>query len=353
MKDERAVGGTPRSFISANSKNGFFSLYDEVFDTKRFDRIYVILGGPGTGKSTLLRGISAKARERGFAVEEILCSSDPASLDGVILASGNKRIGILDGTPPHARIITAPAVCEQIIDLGAFWDAQRLSVHKSTLLALTEKKQNAYARAYALLSAVGALWEEKRICFSPYFDKEKAKRQIKHKLGTCRQRGEATFRLLRTFSGAGEVVLSPCEEKAHNLLYIGGNQVAAEIYLSYFEEILKSLSVKRTVFLSPLDGKSVDGIYLEESATLLLKESLREKGIRGRRIVADRFFTLHPEESREHRALLESTKAMVLSALSEAKKAHAAMEEYYIDSMDFDALRAFREKKTEEILSFL
>ncbi|MBE6656408.1 MAG: hypothetical protein E7609_06050 [Ruminococcaceae bacterium] len=353
MKNEHSAASIPQSFISANSKNGFFSLYDTVFKTKTFDRIYVILGGPGTGKSTFLRQISEKAKEDGISVEEILCSSDPSSLDGVILKTSEKRIGVLDGTAPHSRIITAPAFCEEIIDLGVFWDAERIAVHKNELQLLGEKKKHSYARAYTLLSAAGALWEERRLCYAPYFDKEKARRQIRHKLGASKQTGEVTYRFMRSFSGMGEFILHALTESAQNIVYVSGNCVAAEIYLSYFEEILKNSSMKRTVFLSPLDGKSVDGIYLEESATLLLKESLKGNGGRGRRIVADRFFTACLETSKEQRMSFEGVKAMALSALSEAKKAHAAMEEFYIDSMDFEALRAYKDKKSTQILSLI
>ena len=347
------MGKAQQTFISANGKNGFFSLYEQVFSTEHFDRIYVILGGPGTGKSTFLRKISEKGRGNGIAVEEIACSSDPDSLDGVILASRGKRIGLLDGTPPHGRIITRPALCEEIIDLGAFWDAEGLSEHKATLLALGEKKKRAYLRAYALLEALGALWEESRISLLPYFDTEKAKRQIQHKIGTKKQAGYAEYRLMRSFSGKGEIVLSPCDGYVQNLLFVGGNQIAAEIYLSYFEKILQKSEVARTVFLSPLDGANIDGIYLKDSQTLLVKESLKRGSAKGRRIVADRFFSSHIEESKERRACFESVKGLALAALSEAMETHAAIEEYYIDGMDFTALAAFREKKTEEIISRL
>lgn len=353
MEEKRALSNTPRTFISANGKDGFFSLYDEVFDIKKFDKIYMIFGGPGTGKSTFLRSISRKGTEKGARVEEIACSSDPYSLDGVILEKGDGRIGILDGTPPHARVITSPAVCEELIDLGAFWDEKCLTAHKRELFALAEQKKRAYACTYALLSALGALREERRLRLSPHFDREKARRQIKHKLASCKEKGEAKRRLLRSFSGAGEVVLPFPTVAFDNVLFVGGDKLSAEMYLSYFEEIARELSIKRTVFLSPLDGKSTDAVFLEESKTLLIKETLRQSGQTGRRIVADRFFTAIPEESKERREIYDGVKRAALTALAEAKEAHAAMEEYYIDGMNFDALAEFREKKTEEIVANL
>ena len=353
MKEKRAESPFSSAFISSNSRNGFYSLYDSVFDNQSFDRIFTLFGGPGTGKSTFLRGISQKARERGYAVEEILCSSDPASLDALIVTNGEKRIGVLDGTPPHGRIITSPAVKEELIDLGAFWDAKRIAFHKDKILRLAARKKLAYARAYALLSAFGSVWEEGNISLLPCFDKEKAKRHIRHKLQACKQKGTATHRFMRAFSTQGEWRAPIDEENLQGLLFIGGNQNAAEIYLTYFEEILQELSIERTVFHSPLSPNSVDAIYLKEIKTLLIKEELRGGSVGGRRIVADRFFPAHAVIEKERRALTAPLLNTALAVLKEAGEAHTATEAYYIDGMDFEALETFCKQKIESILSLL
>ena len=69
-------------FASSNSSEGFKSYYPEVF--ARANRLYVIKGGPGTGKSSLMRRAAAAAEKKGFATEHYFCSSDPSSLDGVL-----------------------------------------------------------------------------------------------------------------------------------------------------------------------------------------------------------------------------------------------------------------------------
>ena len=343
----------PTTFISANSENGFFSLYDTVFHPEKMDKIFVIAGGPGTGKSTFLKELCTEVQQKGVAIEKILCSSDPQSLDGLILRHRGRSVGVFDGTPPHGRVLHRPAIIEELWNLGELWDSESISRQKEEILFYNEQKSNAYARAYALLRSLGALKEERRIFYRPYFEKEKAARQIRHKMKGCRPKGEREVRLLRAFSTAGEVTLFPIYKEDQQLLLIGGKEAAAEIYLSFFAEYLKKAEIEHTVFFSPLSPDIVDAIYINEEHTLFLKEGLNTQKHSGRRIVADRFFTAPETSERESKALAEGIKNAVHTALKEAGEAHAAIEKCYKTGMDYQALGRFKKEKKEALLSAL
>ena len=107
-------------FMGANTPEGFYSLFDGLYSAAEGWRAFVIKGGPGTGKSTLMKRIAAEADARGLFCERIHCSSDPNSLDAVILPG--LKIAVADGTPPHAIEPRYPGVCEKIVDLGACRD---------------------------------------------------------------------------------------------------------------------------------------------------------------------------------------------------------------------------------------
>ena len=352
MKDSHHEKQTATSFISANSEQGFFSLYDTVFDKRRYERIFIITGGPGTGKSSLLRKIRADIAEHEVEIEEILCSSDPHSLDGLILTHGDRRVGILDGTPPHGRIPTSPAVIEEIWNLGAFWNGEQIRKEKEKILALTEKKSASYMRAYDLLHALGSVKKEERRALLPAFEMEKAKRQIRHKLQPLHLHGERRTRFLRSFSSAGEHLI-PLEEDVQNLLLISGKESAAEIYLSLFADTIHDLKLSHTLFLSPLSPDFPDAIYIEENKTLLIKEGLAQKTLRGRRIIADRFFHNLPEQAKERQKLEQGLKASALAELKNAASAHKEIEAYYSSAMDFHALSLFTENALQEVLEAL
>lgn len=92
-----------RFYLGANSPAGFYSLYDQLIDPAQAADILILKGGPGCGKSTLMKRVARQAEERGLDVEYIPCSGDPESLDAIVLPQ--KKAAIVDGTAPHG---TAP-----------------------------------------------------------------------------------------------------------------------------------------------------------------------------------------------------------------------------------------------------
>ena len=72
-------------FLAANSAEGFVSHFGDCYNPYDGWRAYIIKGGPGTGKSSFMKCVVVKAVDKGYSVELCPCSSDPDSLDGVII----------------------------------------------------------------------------------------------------------------------------------------------------------------------------------------------------------------------------------------------------------------------------
>ena len=90
-------------FLGANAPSGFYSLYPELIAPETARAIYILKGGPGCGKSTLMRRVGQRMEQAGLETEYILCSGDPASLDALLLPQ--LAVALVDGTAPHG---TAP-----------------------------------------------------------------------------------------------------------------------------------------------------------------------------------------------------------------------------------------------------
>ena len=76
QKNERAY------FAASNSHKGFISYFNEIFRSSQISHLYIIKGGPGTGKSRFIREIASDAEALGYDTEYYYCSSDQSSLDG-------------------------------------------------------------------------------------------------------------------------------------------------------------------------------------------------------------------------------------------------------------------------------
>ncbi len=91
---------TTHFFLGANSGQGFQSLFDSFCAPEDHFDLVVLKGGPGCGKSTLMRRVGEAMEARGETVEYLHCSGDPGSLDGVHIP--RLRAAFVDGTAPHA-----------------------------------------------------------------------------------------------------------------------------------------------------------------------------------------------------------------------------------------------------------
>ena len=56
-------------YLGANAPTGFYSLYDQMLDPEGARDIRILKGGPGCGKSTLMKQVGGAMEARGHRVE--------------------------------------------------------------------------------------------------------------------------------------------------------------------------------------------------------------------------------------------------------------------------------------------
>jgi len=103
----------------------------------------------------LMKKAAAHAEQLGMLVHRIPCSSDPDSLDGILIPE--VRYAVVDGTAPH---IVEPQLCgcgERYIDLGSGYDTERLQNCRPIFLEIQQARQRCYPKATACLKAAAAL----------------------------------------------------------------------------------------------------------------------------------------------------------------------------------------------------
>ena len=90
-----------RMFPGGNTANGFCSLHDNIISNDR-NKLYILKGMPGGGKSSMMKDIAKKLIDKGYNLEYHHCPSDPSSVDGIVIEE--LKIAMVDGTYPHGRV---------------------------------------------------------------------------------------------------------------------------------------------------------------------------------------------------------------------------------------------------------
>lgn len=146
------------SFMGANTSVGFVSRFDQICENEKLRKIYVIKGGAGTGKSTLMKKVAEEFFGNGYIVERVHCSSDPNSLDAVIVEE--KGFAILDGTPPHPVEPKYPGAKETLVNFYPSWNEEKLESDFDKIKSLVEKYTEYHKKACGLISVASALLKE-------------------------------------------------------------------------------------------------------------------------------------------------------------------------------------------------
>ena len=333
------------AFASANGYSGFRSYFDEIFGVFSFDRIFVLKGGPGTGKSTLLRRLGEKYSAMGISCENFLCSSDPHSLDGVILDNGRARVAILDGTAPHQTDAKLPGAKDCLVNLAESVSEERISPYKKELESLFQKKSLLYKKGYEFLSLCGAI-----------DTKIKAENKIE---GLANAYGEMTeplfrgkkgalrYRLYHAFGKEGELSVSPPFSGAAHKIRLMGNRYATHHLMRRIRRYITENGYEATVCPSAFDHESTEHIYLPSLDLLYTTRDVKEP---------TRVFPF-PEPGYEAKeeldAFVSGMKRRAQACFLDAFREHRRMEEIYGDTIDFsdvDAKTRQIDLQIEEIL---
>jgi hypothetical protein len=147
--EEKAI----RFFLGANTPQGFVSRFDHFSDKTDGFRVLIIKGGPGSGKSTIIKKIVEKYGDE--KTELIHCSSDVDSLDGAICPA--RRFAVCDGTAPHTVEPKYPGALESIVDVSACWDEGALFACRGDIIPLTKSISLCHEQSCRFLSAASSL----------------------------------------------------------------------------------------------------------------------------------------------------------------------------------------------------
>lgn len=347
------------TMISANSPDGFYSFFESLINTA--DKVYILKGGPGTGKSTFLKGIAAAAREKGYHTELIHCSSDPHSLDGVRIEELNTVFA--DGTPPHTLEPPFPGASGSIINLGDFWDTVKLTANRDEIILLNRKISSMFDRTYRFIGAAAKLHSDLFYTVLECTDVEKINNyaeKIVHKLLKKKNTpAKLTKRFLGGYSPEGfifypETILNNCDD----ITIISDEYGLSTLVLEKIRDLALKYGYDVTAFYSPLDpNKSIEHLIIPEIKAGFLTSNMYHyyKTKPYSRIRIERFIDKDKLKNRKARiSFIKKAKYEILceaiNCLKTSKSLHDELEVYYKSSMDFNGVKQLQEKIIKKVL---
>lgn len=338
-------------FAASNSAQGFKNYYSEVF--ARADLVYIIKGGPGTGKSSLMKRYARRAELDGGRCEYYYCSSDPESLDGVLIFGSDRITGILDGTAPHICEPRFPGAREEIINLGAFWDGDILRKQKNEIIALSERKGEEYKNAYTFLRSVGNLRAVNDGLLSDVLKVDKMNSAVA-RIAARYQSGEMKYLPVVTdsVSMSGRVRFDTFERNAKRIYFVKSFYGVERFFMDRLFAALGNCAVSARVSFDPITPDHADGIFIEDDETAFVVDRGCEKcaadGLENAKnntvlVNTKRFVDIEAlrdirSELRYTAKLAESSLDGALHALSKAKIYHFLLEDIYGKTMDWRRL---------------
>lgn len=346
-------------FLAANSCEGFVSYFENVYNAKDGWQVFIIKGGPGTGKSSFMRAVANLGQERGYTCDYGLCSSDPDSLDAVIFPE--MKVAIMDGTAPHTLDPKYAGVSETILNFGEFWEDDALQEKRQEIIAVTDKNKALHKTAARYLKSAGWIINDNLSKAAAVTDKTKTERIAealsKKYLKPQNKKPKETVCFLSGITPKGVIHNTDIiQNNFENLVIIKDDYgYVADLILSKLREKALKFGYKTVTVKNVFLPKLIDCLLLPELSLGFVRESEQqiinrnERRIHARRFMDVKSFNMSKEKLKFNKKAARELINSAVDTLYQAKQTHDELENYYIKAMDFDALNKFTSDFAEKL----
>lgn len=356
------MGKIKNYFPGGNTPDGFHSFYRYL--PYHAERVFILKGGPGTGKSTFMKQIALDLNEMDFDIEFHWCSSDNDSIDGLVIP--DLEVAFFDGTAPHLNDPAFPGVVDEIINLGDYWDRSILTKNKSNIIYLSKLINQRFKQAYSYLKAAKTIY----LHWKKYYQHSRDN-YIYHKIIHNLINDNIIKRELKpgpdrhlfgsAITPGGHVnYLENISEDINNRIVIKGKPGSgkSELIKTFCNEASK-YGYYILYLHCPLEPKDLDGAIIPELDTALLVgtpphhlEAIKtnDRTINLVETINLDYIKKYNGEILDAEKLYEDMMKRVYYFLKSAKTHHDELEQYYVKALNFNKINLLREDLVKEIL---
>ena len=329
-----------RYYLGSNTHKGFYGLYEEAIAP--LDRVFLLKGGPGTGKSSLMKKVMKEGLNKGYSVECWHCSGDPNSLDGVLIK--DLGVAVIDATAPHAVEPKIPVAKEVIINLLDCVRRDKIK-ERTHLEKLANNKKECFVCAYEHLKCGFGYFTQINRLLTDNVDmgeidlvaREYALKIVGENGGDDKvKKKSAGRRFFRAITPDG-VVSFDDTMKDKKVIAVKGEDILIDRFVT---TLVDSVGAD-VIFLNPYDADFVEGCVVGDVAVVRECDS------------PDCTVDLTDFEKKADLYALSRARAKLdeeieegVSNISKARSVHMGIERFYVSAMDFE----IADKLTDRVL---
>lgn len=351
-------------FPGGNTALGFYSYWDSNIND--LDRLIILKGGPGTGKSTLLDKILREFAAEDWETELLWCSSDAESLDGVIFRKIS--LGIIDGMAPHLRDPHYPGVIDRLINLGDYWSEQILLQNKEEIIALTNENRSLFQKTYQTLAEAKKHHDDLENLYQAGMNWEALSTMTEELVQQLfssyplQEKGKERHRFLSALTPQGPVNYMNELLKLAAIRYIvkGRAGTGKSTLLKRVAQEARKKGFAVDYYHCGFDPLSIDSIYIPELGICMLDGTEPHEIDPSHKDIVIELFSFMSGEVysnnlpaiKETNALYQNNLQEALNTLKSCKAVHDQLEKYYAQAMDFHAVEGLATELIAEIQDY-
>jgi len=336
-------------FAGSNASKGLSSYFESILNPEKLNRLYILKGGPGVGKSSFMKKFADKMKEKNYSVDYIHCASDNDSLDGIIIRE--LKVAFVDGTAPHTIDPVLPGAADEILNLGEFLDGEQLQKHKCQIIQINQNKSFLYKSTFKYFQAAAIISEEINSLYDQFIDNKKFNEmcnQVINKLFPVYfwsdKKGKAVNMFSEAYTANGFISYTQTLYQNKKIWAVVGEDTN---YTSKLLSIIADEAVKRGYDIEccyrPLSAEKLQHLCIPEMNLMII--STENPMHNGYEEIFDIHEFMDTDKLKAHISEIENNLYLhdllinkALDKLNEAKKQHQLLEVFYINSMNFDGV---------------
>lgn len=339
-------------FAGGNTKFGFFSYFKHIINPENGQYTYILKGGSGVGKSTLMKTFAKTMKENHYFVEYIHCASDEDSLDAICIPE--LGVTLLDGTAPHTVDPILPGAFDHILNLGEWLNTGVLKTHKEEIATISKEKGRLYQEAYSYMKSASHLLDinhdlyqrntdsYKLICLAEEFSKELFCKKLK-------KQGSKRFLFADAFTSNGLIDYSPTLlskipsthgiNETYDLWEISSKSMySISVFLEDIAMNGNKCGYDMECFCFPTEPDKLQHLLIPQLGIAIMSHPLLSNP--ANRIDLNQFIDTsqllqHKNVINNNEVLFSQLMSLASQTLTKTKKQHDLLEHIYASAMDY------------------